>query len=82
MVSFLFCFVGYFNGCGATRFVMAQGIVGAFGVRVPVSMLMSRLKPMSLFMVGLATPCSTVVQIAMCAVCYLRIRRAERSALS
>ena len=56
--------------------------MGAFGVRVPVSMLMSRLKPMSLFMVGLATPCSTVVQIAMCAVCYLRIRRAERSALS
>ena len=82
LVSFLFCFVGYFNGCGATRFVMAQGIVGAFGVRVPVSMLMSRLKPMSLFMVGLATPCSTVVQIAMCAVCYLRIRRAERSALA
>ena len=30
LVSFLFCFTGYFNGCGQTAFVMLQGIIGAF----------------------------------------------------
>lgn len=63
LTSLLFCFIGYFNGRGNTAFVMADGIIGAFLVRIPVSMFMSRLEPVSLFLVGLATPCSTVVQI-------------------
>ena len=66
LVSFLFCFVGYFNGCGNTTFVMLQGIIGAFGVRIPVSYCMSRISGVSLFRIGLATPCSTVVQILLC----------------
>lgn len=37
LTSFLFCFMGYFNGCGKTTFVMIEGIIGAFGVRIPVS---------------------------------------------
>lgn len=69
LVAFLFCFVGYFNGLGKTRFVMVQGLIGAFGVRIPVSLWMSRQTPVSLFHVGLATPCSTAVQILLCA-CY------------
>lgn len=75
LVSFLFCFIGYFNGCGKTAFVMVQGIVGAFAVRIPVSYLMSRLIPVSLFRVGLATPCSTVVQILFCAAYFVYLRR-------
>lgn len=62
----MFCMIGYFNGCQKTLFVMIQGIVGAFCVRIPVSLFMSRLKPVSLFKVGLATPCSSIVQIALC----------------
>ena len=65
-VSFLFCFIGYFNGCGRTTFVMVQGITGAFFIRIPVSYLLSRIEPVSLFLVGLATPCSTLVQITLC----------------
>ena len=57
------CFVGYFNGCGKTAFVMIQGVAGAFLVRIPMSLLMSRLTPISLFRVRLATPSSTAVQI-------------------
>lgn len=63
LVSFMFCFVGYFNGCGRTTFVMVQGIIGAFLVRIPVSYFMSLIKPVSLTLVGLATPASTFVQI-------------------
>lgn len=73
LTAFLFCFLGFYNGLGLTRFVMVQGIVGAFGVRVPVSYFMSRLKPVSLFKIGLATPCSTVLQIIFCLFCMLYV---------
>ena len=76
--SFLFCLIGYFNGCGKTTFVMVQGIIGAFGVRVPVSFLMSRRVPVSLFHIGLATPCSSIVQILLCGVYFLLLARAAR----
>lgn len=77
-VSFLFCLIGYFNGCGKTAFVMVQGIVGAFGVRVPVSFLMSKRVPVSLFHIGLATPCSSVVQILLCGAYFLLLARAAK----
>ena len=66
LTSFLFCFIGYFNGRGQTFFVMVQGFAGAFGVRLPVALLMSRVMPESLFALGLATPASTAVQIVLC----------------
>ena len=75
LVSVMFCMIGYFNGCGKTLFVMLQGIAGAFGVRIPVSLIMSRIKPVSLFKVGLATPCSSVVQIILCVGYFLLLFR-------
>ena len=78
LVSVLFCMTGYFNGREKTFFVMIQGIVGAFFVRIPVSFFMSRLEPVSLFHVGLATPCSTVVQILLCMGYFLLLRRNGR----
>ncbi len=80
LVSFLFCYIGYFNGCGNTTFVMFQGLAGAFGVRIPVSWLMSRIEPASLFRIGLATPCSTIVQIALCTGFLLRSLKREARA--
>lgn len=74
-VAFLFCYIGFFNGCGKTRFVMLQGIVGAFCVRIPVSYLLSRVQPVSLFRVGLATPASTLVQIALCTLYFIQLRK-------
>ena len=55
-----------YNGIGQTKFVMFQGIAGAFGVRVPVSYLMSIRPDTSLFKIGLATPMSSVVQLLLC----------------
>ena len=66
LTPFLFCFIGFFNGMGVTGFVMAQGIVGAFCVRVPASYLLSKLQPVTLFKIGLATPMSTALQILLC----------------
>ena len=79
LTSVMFVMVGYFSGCGKTFFVMLQGIIGAFGVRIPVSFAMSRLTPVSVFAVGLATPASTALQIVLCVTYYLLLRRRERS---
>jgi len=78
LVAFLFCYIGYFNGCGKTTMVMLQGIIGAFGVRVPVSYFMSKLPNTTLFKIGLATPSSTIVQIIFCSVCLWLMIRGER----
>lgn len=71
LTAIMFCMVGYFNGCGKTTFVMIQGIIGAFGVRIPVSYIMSKILPVSLFKVGLATPMSTFVQIILCVIYFM-----------
>lgn len=78
LTSFLFCFIGYFNGCGQTLFVMLQGFAGAFCVRLPVALLMRRLVPESLFCLGLSTPASTLVQILLCGG-YFLWRRKKRT---
>jgi len=54
---------------------MIQGITGAFGVRVPVSYMMSKAVPVSLFKIGLATPCSTAVQIVIFAAYFFFNRK-------
>ena len=80
MTSFLFPFIGYFNGRGSTGFVMVQGLVGAFCIRIPVSFFMSRLLPVSLFRVGLATPCSSLAQILLCGGYFLWLRSKDKKA--
>jgi len=78
LTPFLFCFIGYFNGCGNTTFVMLQGIIGACLVRVPVSYLMSKILPVSLFRIGLATPCSSFVQIVLCLAFYFYVKKVKQ----
>lgn len=78
LTAFLFCFVGYFNGCSCTTFVMLQGLIGAFGIRIPVSWIMSKQVPVSLFHIGLATPSSTLVQIILCGVYFVILRRRQK----
>ena len=78
LTAILFCFIGYYNGCGKTLFVMLQGITGAFCVRIPVTFLMSNLPDTTLFHIGLATPASSMVQIAMCIIFMLYIVRIEK----
>lgn len=70
LTAVLFCFVGYFNGCGRTAFVMIQGVVGAFCVRIPVVFLMSHLENVTLFHIGLGTPISSMAQIILCVIAF------------
>lgn len=76
-VTIMFCMTGYFNGIGKTNFVMIQGVVGAFCVRIPLAFFISKIPGVTLFMVGLATPSSTVLQIIMCVVYYRYLKKQE-----
>ena len=71
LTAIMFCMVGYFNGCGKTTFVMIQGIIGAFCIRIPVSYLMSKILPVSLFK---SRSCNSYVSICtnytMCNIFY------------
>ncbi len=81
LTPLLFCSFGYFNGCERTVFVMVNSLVGAFAVRVPVVWLVThRLANPTLFQVGLATPCSTVVQDALCIAMFFVLAKKEREA--
>ena len=78
LTSFLFCFVGYFNGLGKTGFVMIEGIVSAFAVRIPIAWLMS-VRVGTLFSIGLSVPISTFSQIVMCVVYFILLRKKDRA---
>ena len=71
---FLFCFIGYFNGIEKTKFVMLQGLCGAFLVRIPFALVMQHYTS-SLSLIGLAIPCSTLLQIAMCFAVYVHANK-------
>ena len=75
LTCFMFCLIGFLNGMELTKLVMVQGIIGAFFVRVPISFIMSRQEPVSLFHIGLATPASSTVQIAICVIALLWLKR-------
>lgn len=66
LTAIFFCYTGFYNGIGRTKFVMVQGILGAFGVRIPVSYFMSLQPDASLFHIGLATPLSSLLQLILC----------------
>lgn len=78
LTAIFFCYIGFYNGIGKTKFVMLQGIIGAFCVRVPVSYFMSRQPNPSLFHIGLATPLSSCLQLLLC-VGYMRYLKKKRN---
>lgn len=78
LTAIFFCYIGFYNGIGLTKFVMIQGILGAFCVRVPVSWFMSRQPGATLFDIGLATPMSSALQIVLCLGCMLYLKKKQR----
>jgi len=81
LTAFMFCFVGYYNGCGNTWFVMLQGVIGAMAVRVPMVFLMKSIPGATLFHIGLSTPSATLVQIVMCLAFWFYLKKQEANRL-
>ncbi len=79
LTCILFSSIGYFNGSSNSLPVMIQGISSAFCIRIPVSILMSKLPNTSLMLVGLATPITTVYGIIFFFICFTLLRRKVKS---
>ncbi len=71
---FLFCLLGFFNGCGRTTFVMTQSLISAFIVRVPLSFFFSRIEHTSMFIIGWAVPISAMVSLSICLIYYAKVK--------
>lgn len=62
LVPFIFCFNGFFFGCGRTIFAAFASIFSAFCIRVPAAFLLCTLIPnATLFHLGIAVPSASVV---------------------
>ena len=75
LTCILFSFMGYFNGHARSTFVMAQGLIQSFLIRLPISWYMSIQEGASLTGIGLAVPVSTSVGILLCWLYYRRLNR-------
>ena len=71
----LFSYLGYFNGHSKSLFVMIQGLLQTFVIRLPVSYIMSIQPDASLTGIGLAAPLATVFGIILCFVYYKMLGR-------
>lgn len=63
LVAFGFCQNGFLNGCGKTRFTMANGILASLLIRVPLAYVLSIYIPESLLGIGLAAPIATSISV-------------------
>ncbi len=78
IISISFCMLGYFNGMGKTTFVMIQGLITAFLVRVPLSYFLSRIPNSSMFTIGLAVPISAAVSLFFCIMYFIYTQRSNK----
>ena len=75
VTSFLFSFMGYFNGHGRSLFVMIQGLAQSILVRLPFAYIMSIHPDANLMNIGFAAPAATVFGIILCFVYYFRMNK-------
>lgn len=80
ILSLAYCFTGYFNGIGKTRFVMAQGIFAVLAVRVPFAWYMSTRPNPVVFNIGLSETAAALFMLVVCAAHYaaLSVRRKKQ----
>lgn len=74
LTCILFSSIGYFNGSGRSIPVMLQGVTSALCVRIPISIVMSKLPGASLVGMGMATPITTVYGIIFFIICFRRLK--------
>ncbi len=66
----LFSYLGYFNGHSKSLFVMIQGLLQTFLLRLPISYFMSIRENASLTGIGAAAPAATIFGIILCFIYY------------
>ena len=70
-----FSFSGYFCACGRSELSFLHNIVSIVLVRIPGAYFMSKLFPMSLLPMGLATAAGSLLSVIICVLAYGWLRR-------
>lgn len=82
MECFLFCiaycFMGYLNGRGKTRFVMIQGLCAIFLVKIPYLYLATYVMEPNLFNMGLALVFSALFSLIACLIYFFIFKHKEK----
>ena len=66
-----FSFSGYFCACGRSEFSFLHNIIAILLVRIPGVYLTSKLFPATLFPMGIATACGSLLSVCICVIVYL-----------
>lgn len=75
VTSVLFSFMGYYNGHSKSVWVMLQGLLQTFIVRVPMAYIMSIQPNASLTYIGLAAPTATIFGIIINLIYFFHFRK-------
>lgn len=70
-----FSFSGYFCACGRSEFSFLHNIIAILLVRIPGVYLTSKLFPATLFPMGIATACGSLLSVCICVIVYLWLRK-------
>ena len=73
-----FSFSGYFCARGRSELSFQYNLLSILLVRVPGAYLASELFPATLFPMGLASTCGSVLSVLVCAGLFLLLRRGDR----
>lgn len=71
ILSFAYCFTGYYNGIGKTFFVMIQGLCAIFLVRIPFAYFASIQPNPQLFSIGLSAAFAAAFTAIVCIIYYI-----------
>ncbi len=80
IITLAFCMLGYFNGIGKTTFVMFQGLLSSFLVRIPLSYMLSRMPGTSMALISIAVPISALTELVLSIIYFIYLRKKGISA--
>lgn len=72
LVAFIFCANAFFSGCGYSLFSLLHSMLATFGVRVPISWLLSRMSGVTLLEMGYVPPLASCISVILCSF-YLKM---------
>ena len=78
ILSVAYCFSGYFNGCGKTKFVMAQGLCSICLVKLPSAYLALRYAENKLIFIGLSNVWGALFLLLSAILYFIRLQRKQR----
>lgn len=73
--SFIFCYNGYLNGGGYTMFTMVHSLIATFILRIPLTLLISKMSGITLFHMGIASPLASMSSVIMCVIYIHRLNK-------